>query len=133
MLHMLDTDTTSYLIKGKSPAIESRLATLVPSMVCISVMTRAELLYGLKRLPADHRLHLAVRQFLKIVRVLPWDAEAADWYADIRHQLVSSGQPIGELDMMIAAHSLSAGAVLVTNNSRHYERIAAPIMLENWV
>lgn len=102
-------------------------------MVCISVMTRAELLYGLKRLPADHRLHLAVRLFLKIVRVLPWDAEAADWYADIRHQLVSSGQPIGELDMMIAAHSLSAGAVLVTNNSRHYERIAAPIMLENWV
>jgi tRNA(fMet)-specific endonuclease VapC len=133
MLHMLDTDTASYLIKGKSPVIESRLAALVPSMVCISVMTRAELLYGLKRLPADHRLHLAVRQFLKIVRVLPWDAEAADWYADIRHQLVSSGQPIGELDMMIAAHSLSAGAVLVTNNSRHYERIAAPIMLENWV
>jgi len=133
MLHMLDTDTASYLIKGKSPAIESRLAALVPSMVCISVMTRAELLYGLKRLPADHRLHLVVRQFLKIVRVLPWDAEAADWYADIRHQLVSSGQPIGELDMMIAAHSLSAGAVLVTNNSRHYERIAAPIMLENWV
>ena len=133
MLHMLDTDTASYLIKGKSPAIESRLAAIVPSMVCISVMTRAELLYGLKRLPADHRLHLAVRQFLKIVRVLPWEAEAADWYADIRHQLVSSGQPIGELDMMIAAHSLSAGAVLVTNNSRHYERIAAPIMLENWV
>ena len=133
MLHMLDTDTASYLIKGKSPAIESRLAAIVPSMVCISVMTRAELLYGLKRLPADHRLHLAVRLFLKIVRVLPWDAEAADWYADIRHQLVSSGQPIGELDMMIAAHSLSAGAVLVTNNSRHYERIAAPIMLENWV
>jgi tRNA(fMet)-specific endonuclease VapC len=133
MLHMLDTDTASYLIKVKSPVIESRLAALVPSMVCISVMTRAELLYGLKRLPADHRLHLAVRQFLKIVRVLPWDAEAADWYADIRHQLVSSGQPIGELDMMIAAHSLSAGAVLVTNNSRHYERIAAPIMLENWV
>ena len=133
MLHMLDTDTASYLIKGKSPAIESRLAAIVPSMVCISVMTRAELLYGLKRLPADHRLHLAVRQFLKIVRVLPWDAEAADWYADIRHQLVSSGQPIGELDMMIAAHSLSARAVLVTNNSRHYERIAAPLMLENWV
>lgn len=129
---MLDTDTASYLIKGKSPTIESRLATLMPSAVCISVMTRAELQYGLQRLPADHRLHLAVRQFLKIVRVLPWDAEAADWYAGIRHQLVGTGQPIGELDMMIAAHSLSAGALLVTNNSRHYERINAPLMLENW-
>ncbi|HET6604137.1 MAG TPA: type II toxin-antitoxin system VapC family toxin [Xanthomonadaceae bacterium] len=132
MLHMLDTDTASYLIKGKSPGIEARLADLMPSSVCISVMTRAELQYGLKRLPADHRLQLAVRQFLKIVRILPWDAEAADWYAQIRHQLVRSGRPIGEMDMMIAAHALSAGAVLVTNNSRHYERIEAPLILENW-
>lgn len=132
MLHMLDTDTASYLIKGKSPAIEARLAALVPSTVCVSVMTRAELQYGLKRLSADHRLHLAVRQFLKIVRILPWDTDAADWYAEIRHQLVSTGQPIGEMDMMIAAHALSAGAVLVTNNSRHYARIEAPLILENW-
>ena len=131
-MHMLDTDTASYLIKGKSPVIEARLAVLVPSMICISMMTRAELQYGLKRLPADHRLHLAVRQFLKIVRILPWDADAADWYAEIRHQLVSTGQPIGEMDMMIAAHALSAGAVLVTNNSRHYGRIQAPLILENW-
>ena len=64
MLHMLDTDTASYLIKGKSPTVEAKLAELVPSKVCISVMTRAELQYGLKRLPAEHRLHLAVRHFL---------------------------------------------------------------------
>ena len=133
MLRMLDTDTASYLIKGKSPAIEDRLTSLPSSMVCISVMTRAELQYGLKRLPADHRLHLAVHQFLRIVRTLPWDAEAADWYAVIRHQLIGSGQPIGELDMMIAAHSLSTCSVLVTNNLRHYERIEAPLILENWV
>lgn len=132
MLRMLDTDTASYLIKGKSPAIEARLAAIVPSTVCISVMTRAELQYGLKRLPPEHRLHLAVRQFLKIVRILPWDTDAADWYAEIRHQLVSGGQPIGEMDMMIAAHALSASAVLVTNNGRHFERINAPLILENW-
>lgn len=133
MLRILDTDTASYVIKGKSPAVEAKLAALVPAMVCISVMTRAEMRYGLKRLPADHRLHLAVHQFLKIVRILPWDTDAADWYAEIRYQLVSIGQPIGEMDMMIAAHALSAGAVLVTNNRRHYERIAAPLILENWV
>ena len=132
MLYMLDTDTASYIIKGRSPSIEAKLSNILPAMVCISVMTRAEMLYGLKRLPADHRLHLAVRQFLKIVRVPSWDAEAADWYASIRHQLIITGQPIGEMDMMIAAHSLSAGAVLVTNNVRHYERIEAPLILENW-
>lgn len=133
MLSMLDTDTASYLLKGQSPQVEQRLNSMHPSMVCISVMTRAELLYGLKRLPADHRLHMVVRKFLKIVQVPSWDAEAADWYADIRHQLLSTGQPIGEMDMMIAAHAISLGAVLVTNNTRHYECINAPLMLENWI
>jgi tRNA(fMet)-specific endonuclease VapC len=132
MLHMLDTDMASYIIKGRAPAIDAKLASIQPSMICLSVITRAELLYGIKRLPAGHRLHLGVRQFLRIVRVLSWDAQAADHYADIRHQLVTAGRPIGEMDMMIAAHSLSAGAVLVTNNTRHFERIDAPLLLANW-
>ena len=132
MLHMLDTDIASYIIKGRSPEIEKTLSAIEPSMVCISVMTRAELLYGLKSLPPGHRLHIGVRQFLKIVRTLSWDAEAADFYAEIRHQLVTAGQAIGEMDMMIAAHSLAAAAVLVTNNTRHYERISAPLILQNW-
>ena len=132
MLRMLDTDTVSYLINRKSPGVEALFAALVPATICVSAITRAELQYGLKRLAPEHRLHLAVRQFLKLIRTLPWEADAADWYAGIRHQLTASGQPIGELDMMIAAHSLSAGALLVTNNRSHYERISAPLMLENW-
>ena len=132
MLHMLDTDTASYIIKGRSPVINTRLRAISPADICISVMTRAELLYGLKHLPPEHRLHLAVRQFLKIVRVLAWDSEAAGWYADIRHQLTTSGKPIGEMDMMIAAHSLAAGAALVTNNVKHFKRIRAPLTLVNW-
>ena len=132
MLHMLDTDTASYIIKGRPAGVETKLAALEPSLVCVSVITRAELLYGLKRLPPAHRLHIGVRRFLRIVRVLSWDAEAADFYADIRHELVSTGQVIGELDMMIAAHSLAAAAVLVTNNTRHFERIPAPLILQNW-
>ena len=129
---MLDTDIASYIIKERTPAIQARMAAILPSELCVSAVTRAELLYGLKRLPGDHRLHLVVRQFLKIIRIVPWDAEAAGFYADIRHQLVTSGQQIGELDMMIAAHAISLGAVLVTNNTRHYGRIDAPLILENW-
>ena len=49
MLHMLDTDTVSYLIKNKSPALQAKFAEMDPSRICISVMTRAELQYGLKR------------------------------------------------------------------------------------
>lgn len=129
---MLDTDIASYVIKGRSPAVEARLASIPPDRICISAVTRAELLYGLKRLPPEHRLHLAVQQFLKIVRTLPWDANAADYYADIRHQLATKSQPIGEMDMMIAAHSLAVGAVLVSNNLRHFKRIKAPLQLETW-
>lgn len=131
MLYMLDTDTASHIIKGRSPSIEEKLSTILPSRICVSVMTRAELLYDLKRLPASHRLHIGVRRFLEIVRVLPWRIEAADYYADIRHQLVTTGQPIGEMDMMIAAHSLAVGAVLVTNNTQHYGRICGLVAV-NW-
>jgi tRNA(fMet)-specific endonuclease VapC len=131
--YLLDTDTASYIIKGRHPTLNAKLADLHPDQVCMSVMSRAELLYGLKRLPPTHRLHLGVRQFLRIVRILPWETEAAEYYADIRHQLVTLGQPIGEIDMMIAAHSLALGTTLVTNNTRHYERIQAPLIMENWV
>lgn len=131
-VHLLDTDTASFVIKGRSPAVEAKLAAIPPDRVCVSAVTRAELMYGLKRLPASHRLHVGVRQFLKIVRVMAWDGDAADYYADIRHQLTSTGQPIGEMDMMIAAHALAIGAVLVTNNTRHFQRIAAPLMMVNW-
>ena len=132
MLYMLDTDTASYLIKGRSPGVERRMLAVPTTDVCISVMTRAELLYGLKTLQSGHRLHIAVQQFLRIVRAMPWDNQAADWYADIRHDLRASGKPIGEMDMQIAAHSLATGATLVTNNLRHYSRIKAPLILENW-
>jgi len=129
---MLDTDIASYIIKGRSPRVADQLARVSPSDICVSAVTRGELVYGLKQLEPGHRLHLGVRQFLRIVRVLAWDSDAADHYADIRHRLVSSGRTIGELDMMIAAHSLAAGAVLVTNNVRHYERIGGSLALANW-
>jgi tRNA(fMet)-specific endonuclease VapC len=132
VLYLLDTDIASYIIKSKSAAIGRRLTAIPPAQLAISAVTRAELMYGLKRLPANHPLQATVGQFLRIIRVLAWEPEAADRYAEIRHQLVTTGQPIGEMDMMIAAHALALGATLVTNNMRHYERIEGPLLLENW-
>lgn len=131
-LHMLDTDVASFVIKGRSQAVIAKLAEIPVGQVCISAITQAELRYGLKRLSSDHRLHFGVQQFLELVHVLAWDSTAADQYADIRHQLVTTGQPIGELDMMIAGHALAIGAILVTNNARHFDRISAPLMRANW-
>ena len=131
-LHLLDTDIASYIIKRHPPAVERRLAELPLSHVCVSAVTRAELMYGLARLPKVHQLQVGVRAFLRVVRALPWDGEAADRYATIRHDLTRTGHLIGELDMMIAAHALAADAVLVTNNVKHYARIEAPLQLANW-
>ena len=118
--------------QGRSDAAAERLAELPPSFVCLSVITGAESLSSVKRFSAPDRLHIGVRQFQRIVRTLPWDIDAADWYADVRHSLMTAGQPIGDPDMMIAAHSLAVGAILVTNNARHFERIDAPLALVNW-
>ena len=133
MLYMLDTDIASYIIKGQYSQLQAKLELVLPSQICISAMTKAELFYGLKKLPKNHRLHISAKKFLEIVQTLDWNSEAAVWYADIRYQLISSGQPIGEMDMMIAAHALSVSAVLVSNNQKHHSRIDAPLMLENWI
>lgn len=82
-------------------------------------------------LPADHPRSSDVRNFLEEAHALAWDERAAEVHADIRHQLQSIGQPIGETDTMIAAHAISLGAVLVTN-TRHFAWITPPLIIENW-
>ena len=129
---MLDTDITRYLIKGYHRELEAHFRSIPASSICVSSVTRAELIYGLKKLPGNHRLQIDVPFFLKAVRVLCWDADAADHYAQIRYSLESAGQTIGIADAMIAAHAISVGAILVTNNTRHYARISFPLVLENW-
>ena len=132
MLYLLDTDIMSYALRAKTPAVERKLAMVPRSELAISVVTQGELLYGLKILAPNHRLHAAVRKWLGMVRIFSWDSQAAEHYAEIRHYLTATGQPIGELDMMIAAHALALDATLVTNYTRHYQRIQAPLRLENW-
>jgi tRNA(fMet)-specific endonuclease VapC len=132
MLYMLDTDTSSYVIRGGYSPVEQHLAATRQTDRCISAMTRAELLYGLKGRPESHYLQTTVRRFLEVTRALAWDADAADFHAEIRYQLRVAGTPIGEMDTLIAAHALAADAVLVTNNTRHFDRIKLPLMLENW-
>jgi tRNA(fMet)-specific endonuclease VapC len=134
MLHMLDTDIASYVIKdydGKH--VFKKLQALQQGEACISAMTRAELLFGLKKVPPKHRLHVGVKKFLNSVIVLPWEPEAAEFYAEIFYELTRTGTPIGEMDMLIAAHAIAVDAVLVTNNTRHFKRIKLPIMLANWM
>ncbi len=132
-LRVIDSDIASYLIKARFPSVDARFADTDSSLICISAVTKSELVFGLKNLEPAHRLHLSVRQFLHDTEILAWGEDAAEAHAEIRHQLISTGRSIGEMDMMIAAHAISLGAVLVTNNTRHYERLVPALTLENWV
>jgi tRNA(fMet)-specific endonuclease VapC len=130
-LYMLDTDTVSYLVRGKTPALDARIGAVPPEQVCISAVTRGELLYGLKLKDGAHRLAQVVEQFLSRVRCLPWDEAAATQFATVAADLQKAGTPIGSMDAMIAGHAIAAGAVFVTNNGRHFDRVAG-LNVENW-
>jgi len=128
---MLDTDVTSYLIKGSHPLLERRLAQIPVTQVCISAVTRGELRHGAARLPRATRLAAEVERFVSGITVLPWDAAAADSYGPIRAELERKGQPIGNLDTLIAAHAVAANVTLVTNNRREFQRVSG-LRLANW-
>lgn len=130
-LYMLDTDTVSYLVRGKSSALDAHVTAVLPKHLCISAVTRGELLYGLGLKDGAHRLAPLVDQFLLRVQCLPWDEAAATHFASIAADLHKAGTPIGSMDAMIAGHAMATGAVLVTNNARHFSRVAG-LTVENW-
>lgn len=112
--YLLDTNTASYVIKGNIPRVRERLLKVAMAQVAISAVTEAELRFGVARRPEAERLRVAVEEFLLRVESLPWDSEAAQQYATVRAALEREGEPMGNLDLMIAAHALAAEAVLVT-------------------
>jgi len=128
--HLLDTNTCSYIIKGNRPHVRERLLKVPMANIGISVVTEAELRFGVARLPDAKKLAMAVEEFLLRVEVLPWDSEAARHYARTRAALEREGEPMGNLDMMIAAQALAAGAVLVTSN-RVFRRVKG-LRTEDW-
>lgn len=131
-LYMLDTDTSSYIIRDKPASVRERFAKIDSQQICISVITYAELLYGVKRSSSSKVNRPIVENYVRHLVIQPWGEMAADHYSTIRTFLESSGQPIGGMDTQIAAHALSLDAVLVTNNTRHFERVPG-LKLENWV
>ncbi len=128
--YLLDTNIASYIIKGNVPAVRRRLLRIPMAQVSISTVTEGELRYGVARRPGTTQLQKIVEEFLLRVTILPWDSEAAQQYGHLRASLESAGQPMGDLDMMIGAHALALGAVLVTNDQA-FTRIKK-LKAEDW-
>ena len=130
---MLDTDTCIFLMRGESPALAARVQSVPLQQQVMSVVTFAELTYGVQASAAAKRkqnqsvldslvLHLAV---------LDWPQDAAKHYAEIRADLKKRGAQIGAADLMIAAHARAMGAIVVTNNVEDFERVKG-LEVENW-
>jgi tRNA(fMet)-specific endonuclease VapC len=112
---MLDTNVVSHLMRGH-PAVDRAVVAHPRSELCISAVTAGELLFGLQRRPESHWVATATERFLAQVETMPWDSHAARTYGAFRTELERRGQSLSPLDLLIAAHALALGAVLVTND-----------------
>lgn len=129
--YMLDTDTCSYIMKRSSDVLLKRLQKVPPEDVCISVITKSELLYGVELSPRRQQDELALNAFLGYVEVLDLEDQASVHYAQIRADLKRSGRMIGANDLFIAAHARGLGLTLVTNNTKEFGRVRN-LRTENW-
>lgn len=128
---MLDTDTCSYIMKRAHQPVLDRLQATPVGDTCISVITRAELLYGVAVSPRRAQDAAALAAFLPFVEVLDFTSDAAEHYAGIRADLKTRGAMIGANDLLIAAHARANALTLVTNNTDEFERVR-DLPLENW-
>jgi len=128
---MLDTDTCSYIMKRSHPLVLKRLTSVSVDDVCISVVTKAELLYGVEVSPRRSQDAAALTAFLPYVDAVALDEAAALHYAEIRADLKRRGVMIGANDLFIAAHARALGLTLVTNNTAEFQRVS-DLTIENW-
>lgn len=129
---MLDTNICIYIIKRKPLDVIERFKQTKISQIGVSTITLSELLYGVSKSSKPAQNQMALAQFIAPLEILPYGDDAAQYYGTLRTHLEKQGTPIGSLDMLIAAHALSADCTLVTNNEKEFIRIPK-LKIENWV
>jgi tRNA(fMet)-specific endonuclease VapC len=129
MKFLLDTDSVSFALRGHGD-VATRIRERKPSELCISAITLAELRYGADR-KGSRRLHSLIDTFAAAVEILPFEEVAAAEFGRLGSILAERGTPIGEFDVLIAAHAVALRCVLVSNNTRHFSKVPG-LTLENW-
>lgn len=131
MIFMLDTDICIYIIKRKPASVLKRLESLQPGQLAMSAITFAELMNGAKKSQHVEANLTRLNALGELLDIRPFDKQAAVCYGDVRSSLEKRGQIIGGNDLLIAAHALSLGWSLVTNNVREFSRVEG-LKVENW-
>jgi tRNA(fMet)-specific endonuclease VapC len=131
MKFLLDTNICIYIIKQKPISVLKKLKRHKISDISISSITLSELEYGIEKSSRPEQNRLALTEFLTPITIIPFDSKAAVFYGKIRQELERKGKIIGPLDLLIASHAVSLNSVLVTNNTKEFERVNN-LKLENW-
>jgi tRNA(fMet)-specific endonuclease VapC len=127
---MLDTNIVSYLLREQIPTLKLKFLRTPAADVAVSTITEAEVQFGIARKPGAAKLRLAAENFLAGIAVLPWDSAAARAYGPLRAEQERKGRPLSLEDLMIAAHALSRGLVLITNDQAF--RFVEGLKTEDW-
>jgi len=130
-MYMLDTNICIYIMKRRSDALQERLRRILPGEIRLSCVVLAELWYGVSKSTRREHNEAALSDFLSVVAVDDWPAQAAPIYGDVRAFLESEGRTIGGNDLLIASHALVRNAILVTSNTREFERVP-DLAIEDW-
>ena len=128
---MLDTNICIYIIKQHPPTVLQRFLEYQIGDIGISAITLSELRYGVAKSPHREKNAEALDEFIIPLEVLPFDEEAAMAYGGLRASLEKKGKTIGSMNMLIAAHALSKGITLVSNNTKEFSRVAG-LTLDDW-
>ena len=132
MKYLLDTNICIALIRQKPADLIQRLTSLRPGDAGISSITLAELFHGAEKSARPEQNMSALEQFLLPLDLADFDLNAALAYGKIRADLERTGQLIGSMDMLIAAHAVSLGAIMVTNNVQEFQRVKG-LFVEDWI
>lgn len=129
--YLLDTNIVIYVLKRR-PIEVLKIFNTNASRMAVSSITLSELMYGAEQSTNIDRNLEAIEEFISHLEVLPYDAKASQHYGQIKASLEKRGEIIGENDIHIAAHAISQGLILVTNNLCEFKRVAN-LALENWI
>ena len=131
MLYMLDTNICIYVIKRRSETVVNRMRAFRTGELGVSVMTVAELQYGVAKSVQKERNQVALGAFLLPLDIVEFTVDATVVYGRIRAESEAQGRLLGPLDTLIAAHALSLDVVLATNNTRKFERVRG-LRMDDW-